>query len=372
MQNNKRSLAAHLAMASSYWGCNVSVGAVEANFFEGFPENLRNMLLGMRKYQAHEYRAEPFALDTLWTAGQVCVKSIQGYAHRAEYPTLLLIPSLINKSYILDLLPKRSMLRFMAEQKINTYLLDWGNSRADEGQQSVEALVMERLVPALKFLAQHGGTPIHALGYCMGGTLLAGAAVHTGAYLKSLTFLGTPWNFHGGGKDLLKRVEFWAPSAFPLMEGRRFLPLDSIQSLFASLDPEMTAVKFAKFLGMEEGSDEEQLFIAVEDWLGDGVDLPLEIAQHCIEGWFLKNQTYQGGWRVGGALVHPEEINAPALVVASDQDRLVEYECAAALHDVLPNSELLNPSCGHIAMIAGGKSIENVWQPIAQWLGRQC
>ena len=121
---------------------------------------------------------------------------------------------------------------------------------------------------------------------------------------------------------MLRQVQFWAPSAFPLMAEKSYLPVECIQTLFAALDPQMTAKKFARFAAMPEDGAEEKIFVAVEDWLNDGVALPAALAQQCIGDWFLKNTPGNGRWAVGGEPVDLRRIKIPALVVASSRDRL--------------------------------------------------
>lgn len=328
------------------------------------------MLLGIRLYQNHKYRPEPLKLDTIWRQGSASLKVIPGQAPGAGKAAVLLVPSLINKAHILDLMEDRSLLRFFAAQGFSVSLLDWGDISSDPGQQDIDGIIMRRLVPAIEALCEQEGRPVHALGYCMGGTLLTGAAIHAQKNLASITLLAAPWDFHGGSQALLNRVKFWAPSAMPLIEEKGLLPVDWIQAVFASLDPFMAAEKFAKFADMKQDSPEARLFVAVEDWLNDGVDLPSPVAQHCIKDWFFENRPGTGEWTVGGEEIKAQQIKCPALIVASKRDRLVEFDTAAMLHKKIKGAELISPDCGHIGMIAGSKSVELAWKPIAEWLSR--
>jgi polyhydroxyalkanoate synthase len=329
------------------------------------PEELSKMLLGIQLYQNHAFVPPVLPLEEIWRAGMVTLNAAQGYIYKEGAPAMVLVPSLINKAHILDLMEGRSLLRFLAGQGINAYLLDWGQSTADDAQKTVDDLVTQRLVPALKFLRSRAGGPVHALGYCMGGTLLTAAAVHETP--ASLVMLAAPWDFHAGSQALLNRVKFWAPSAAPQIAEKGFLPMDWAQVVFASLDPFMAARKFSKFSEMDQESEEARLFVAVEDWLNDGVDLPSAMAQHCIQSWFMENAPGRRGWQVGGKNITPGAIQCSALIVASSQDRLVEYETAAALGSI-KDAVILDPACGHIGMIAGREAQQKVWAPIVGFI----
>ena len=354
-----RPLSVHIGMAAS----SFPTGGQNA-----FSQAMQEMLLGIRQYQLHPHPPSKLPLNTLWRAGEVEIKGTGKALGKTDKPVLLLTPSLINRAYILDLMKERSLLRWMEGQGIKTYLLDWGEPTKDKDMKDVSAAIGERLVPAIEMLAKKTGAPIHVLGYCMGGTFLAGAASFAQRSIKSLIFLAAPWDFHAGSQALLNRVKFWSPMAAPMIEERGYLPVDWMQTVFASLDPESTAKKFAHFAALDPESENAKIFVAVEDWLNDGVDLPAKLAQEPIDDWFMKNLPAKGKWKVGGKFIKPAKIDLPALVIASKKDRLVEYETAAALKAQMRHAKILNPGCGHIGMMAGKDAVEKVWAPISKWI----
>lgn len=356
-------LSVHLGMAASSWPV-----FSEAQGFDLAAEmggGLEKMLQGVKLYHSHPYKRTLPKLPVVFESGTVSVGRAE-----ASNPAgaILLVPSLINRSYILDLCEERSLARWLAAQGITAYLLDWGDAASDPKQEDLDALIMKRLVPAIARVAEIEGRPVAALGYCMGGTILTAAAIHAERHIDRLVMLASPWDFHAGSQSLLKRMKFWAPTARPYIEGGQALPVEGIQTLFASLDPAMAARKFSTFAEMDQGSPEARLFVATEDWLNEGVALAAGVAKDCIDGWFFENKPAQGAWQAGGVRIKPETLNKKLLIVSSRRDRLVEYESAAALKAHMPWAELLSPDCGHIGMIAGKDSIQKLWVPIAAWL----
>jgi polyhydroxyalkanoate synthase len=85
-------------------------------------------------------------------------------------------------------------------------------------------------------------------------------------------------------------------------------------------------------------------------------------------GWCLDNVTGKGGWRVGGALVIPEEIATPALAFCSATDRIAPPACAEALPASMPMAEIRRPLSGHVGMIVGARAKGEVWRPLADFL----
>ena len=327
--------------------------------------DLQKMLAGIKRYQEYEDCIPRYARETVWKKGSVSIKICGSKKESAA--TILLIPSLINKSDILDLCEEQSLAQWLSVQGYNVYLLDWGNICADHEAQNLDDVIHNRLVPVMEYI-QEQHDHVAALGYCMGGVLLAAAAQQTQQKPDALIFLAVPWNFHTGRSKLRSIIAGMNDLADSLMAEKKYLPVDWLQSVFAQVEPDMTIRKFSKFVDMESGSREETIFIAVEDWVNDGVDLPKDIAKTCLDKWFGKNYLIQRKWRIDGKIVQPESLEMPALVATSRLDMLVEYESAMALADQLPHVEILIPDCGHIGMIAGQKCIEQVWRPMHAWL----
>jgi polyhydroxyalkanoate synthase len=135
------------------------------------------------------------------------------------------------------------------------------------------------------------------------------------------------------------------------------LPMEWIQSVFAAVNTQRAMEKFMKFADMPEGGFETELFVAVEDWLNDGLDLPGDVARACITEWYGRNRPPEIG-----------KIDLPALIVASRGDRLVPAASSRALLPHFPQADLLEPGCGHIGMMTGRAAEGDLWKPLAAWL----
>lgn len=352
-----RPLSLHITMA----GASAAQGEIA-------PEDMLPMIRGIQEYQKHPYTAARSERETVWTRGSVTLQRIRASAPGG--PPLLLVPSLINDASILDLCAERSLAAWLGGQGADVYIIDWGCLCDDETQNTLSMVIGERLVPAARFLKETAGKPVSALGYCMGGTMLAAAAQLEPEAFGKLIFLAAPWDFKAGEQQLTRRVQFWAPQTMPRVREKGRLPADWVQGLFASLDPDLAQKKFVRFAAMDMNSEQARLFVAVEDWINSGPDIPAGVAEETITGWFFKNLPGRGAWRVGDMLVDPAKLPHESLVIASSEDRLVDYASAMALEALLPNVQALNPACGHISVIAGREAVERVWMPIAVFLSR--
>jgi poly(3-hydroxyalkanoate) synthetase len=146
------------------------------------------------------------------------------------------------------------------------------------------------------------------------------------------------------------------------------VPVDVLQSVFALDDPTAVAEKFRRFGKLDQDSDAARLFVALEDWLNDGVPLSGAAARECLRDWYRDNLPMRGEWRVAGLAIDPASIQVPAFVAVPRRDRIVPPESARPLGRLLSNATLLEPDSGHVGMTAGSTARRVLWEPLRDWL----
>ena len=153
-----------------------------------------------------------------------------------------------------------------------------------------------------------------------------------------------------------------------MIEALGILPVDVLQAMFASLDPYRTPHKFQRFSAINPGSPRAAMFVALEDWLNDGVPLAGRVARETLFGWYVENAPAQGAWRIGGRPVLPTEVSAQSLVVIPEQDYIVPPNSAAPLGEALPGAETRVVRAGHIGMVVGARAKTALYDPLSDWL----
>jgi polyhydroxyalkanoate synthase len=328
-------------------------------------------LTGVETYRAHPYRRDLPPPPAIWRAGTTRLLDYGANQPRDALPVLF-VPSLINRSYILDLAPGRSLLRWLAEEGANgrplrPLLLDWDEPGEEERAFDLTGYIAGRLEPALQAVAAEGPRPILA-GYCMGGLLALAAAVRRPELVSGLALLATPWDFHADqGEHARLLGQLW-PVAAPLFDALGVVPVDALQCLFLALDPLLGLRKFAGFAALDPEGDKAREFVALEDWINDGVPLASRVAGECFVQWYGENRPAAGQWQVGRVPVRPQDVTAPALVVCPQQDRIVPPASSAALAAGIGHALVLAPPLGHVGMVVGSKAREALWHPLAGWL----
>ncbi len=335
---------------------------------------MAEMLAGIEAYQRHPYRRTLEDPPCLWREGGSRLldfgATTSGGAAKggAAGAPVLFVPSLINRAYILDLSARRSLLRHLARQGIRPLLLDWGAPGAAERDFDLDDYIAGRLERALECALELAGGPVGLVGYCMGGTLALALAQRRQGELGSLALLATPWDFHAERGAQARLLALAQGALGGVVEALGELPVDVLQAFFASLDPTLASRKFRAFARLSPESERAADFVALEDWLNDGVALVPAVARACMIGWYGENRPARGTWRVAGRAVEPAEVELPALVAVPRADRIVPPASARALARALPRAQVLEPPSGHIGMVVGGRAPERLWAPLAEWL----
>ncbi len=327
-------------------------------------------LTGVERYRRHPYRRDVDDPPVVWAAGTTRLYDFgHGGEGRKDAATpILLVPSLINRAYILDLSERHSFARWLSAGGFWPFLIDWGAPGAVERGFTLTDYVAGRLEPALETVLALTGEKPGLLGYCMGGLLAVALAHRRPDALRALALLATPWDFHAERPAQAMALAAFGAMSEGLMTALGELPVDAIQMLFASIDPVLAERKFSVFAALDPDSDAARNFVALEDWLNDGVPLAAPVARECLAGWYGANTPAAGTWRIGGAAVDPSRLSLPSLVVIPAHDRIVPPESAEALGRALPDATVMQPNVGHIGMMVSHDVERALWPRIAEWL----
>lgn len=269
---------------------------------------------------------------------------------------ILLVPSLINPSAVLDLSPHQSLLEWLTGQGFDAMLLDWGVPTAADREQSIAQHVEQLLVPLLDKIAE----PVHLVGYCLGGTMAMAAAMLRP--VRSLTLIATPWHFDNY-PDAARRqlADLWQRGG-RAVDALGLLPMELLQTAFWGLDPDRTVQKYAALAKCRVDDPHVARFAALEDWANDGAPLTAAAGLDLFEHFVGANVTGNGQWLVGGRTMRPADLAVPARHFTAANDRIAPAATAPVGIETIPC-----PS-GHVGMIAGSRAREGCWEPLVAWL----
>ena len=291
-------------------------------------------LRGIERYRDYPYRRSLVDPPILWQDGSTRLLDYGG----AGAP-LLVVPSLVNRAYILDLLAEKSLLRWLAANGVRPLLVDWGAPEDLERRFTLTDYIAGRLEAALDAAAAAAGEPMAVMGYCMGGNLALALAERQPRRVSALALLATPWDFHAERAEQAHLLGALASSLKAAFSVLGELPVDVLQTLFAALDPLLALRKFTRFAELGDSDPRVREFVALEDWLNDGVPLALPVAEAVLTEWYGENAAARGLWRVAGRIVDPARCTMRSLVVVPAHDRIVPPGSARALGAELPSAQ---------------------------------
>lgn len=253
---------------------------------------------------------------------------------------LLLVPPCINKYYILDLQPDNSLVRFAVEQGHTVFLVSWVNPDASLGHLGWDDYILNGAIKAIEVTQEISGSKqINALGFCVGGTIIASALALLYARgenpVSSLTLLTSFLDFSDTGV-----IDVFIDEAQVAMREQSIghgglMPGRDFASAFSSLRPNDLVWNYVKsnYLKGEDPPPFDLLY-----WNADSTNLPGPM--FC---WYLRNMYLENSLKVPGKLAVAGEkidltkIDTPTFIYASREDHIVPWSSAYA------STALLNP-----------------------------
>ena len=310
--------------------------------------------------------------DVILRENQVRVLHYHPIAKRTHPVPVLLVYALINKPYILDLKPERSVVRSLLVKGFDVYLIDWGEPTPDDRYVGLCDYVEGYIDRAVMAVAKASMTDsVTLLGYCMGGTLsIMYAAMHP-ERVRNLVVMAAPYDFeHDGGL-----LRFWADKRYfdvdKVVDALGNVPASFLNAGFALLDPYNNLYgKYEKMVDSVEDEDAVDLFLRMEKWIADGVDVAGETYREFIKYGYQENLLVKGQWKMGGHRVDPARIDMPLCVIVADYDTLVPKASTLPLIDTASSKDVkvLSLPKGHIGLSVSSEAHRALWPKVAEWL----
>ncbi len=289
-------------------------------------------------------------------------------------PTLVVF-ALINRPYILDLKPGKSVVAHFVNQGFDTYNLDWGIPTDSDSHLGMEDYV-ERYYDTVveKVRERSGCDKINILGYCMGGSMSAMYASLYPEKIKNLIMLAAPVDWSSRDHLLAKWLDKEYFDVDKLIDVHGNAPADLLQSSFELLKPVSNYVeKYVKFY--EKMEDEKFLedFFAMEAWLNDNIPVAGEMFREFVKYCMQENRLIKGELKIGDRLVDLKKITCPVLNITAENDHLVPCGLSRPFNDAIGSTDhkWVNLKAGHIGLAVGSRAHRELWPEATSWLAER-
>jgi polyhydroxyalkanoate synthase len=294
---------------------------------------------------------------------------------------ILIVYALVNRYYILDLQPDKSVIKKLLEEGFDVYVIDWGYPSGADRYLTLDDYVNGYLNNSVdKIMERSGLDNITLLGVCQGGTFSVMYAAQHPEKVRNLVTLVAPVDFDTN-KGILN---LWAKSldVDKIVDYYGIVPGDFLNSAFLLLDPFRLMID--KYVGMFDrieckpndkgcqirNEDYIRNFLRMEKWIFDSPDQAGETFRQFMKDCYQKNLLIKNELMLNGKKINLKNINMPLLNVMAEFDHLVPNDASKPLSDAVSSydKETLVFPTGHIGIFVGSKSQKEVCPKIAAWL----
>jgi polyhydroxyalkanoate synthase subunit PhaC len=237
---------------------------------------------------------------------------------------LLIVPPWINKFYVLDLNPEKSFIRWAVAQGLTVFVISWVNPDERHAAKGFEAYMREGIFTALDAIEQATGErEVTAIGYCVGGTLLAVALAHmaqTGdKRITSATMFAAQVDFSDAGDLKIFVDDAQIKSLEGQMADKGYLEGSKMAGAFNMLRP--TELIWSYFVNNYLKGKEPAPFDLLV-WNSDATRMPAANHSFYLRNCYLENNLTQGRMVVGGKTLDLSKVTIPIYELAAREDHI--------------------------------------------------
>jgi len=280
---------------------------------------------------------------------------------------VLVVPSMINRWYVVDLRPGASLIEGLAAAGLDVFVLDWGVPKDEDRHLSWDD-VLRRLARFERRARRIAGVDrLGLVGYCMGATL---CAIHTalnpsgvGAFCNLLG----PIDFADAGfLGRMVDARWFDPAALTLTGN---LASEQMQAGFVSMRPTMEIGKWVGAAARWEDPNARKSFVALQTWAQDNIPFPAAAYVTYIRELYQQNRLAQGQHHALGQRVDLGEITCPVFTVTTDRDTICPPAAATALNRLVssPDTTVHATRGGHVGAVVGRRARAQLYPAMGEW-----
>ncbi|MEM1396304.1 MAG: class I poly(R)-hydroxyalkanoic acid synthase [Pseudomonadota bacterium] len=273
---------------------------------------------------------------------------------------LVIFPPWINKFYILDLQAKNSFIKWMVDQGRTVFIASWVNPGPELADKSFIDYIKEGCFAALDAIKKATGEDdVDAIGYCIGGTMLAAAlalmAKSGDERIKSATYFTAQADFSEAGDLLLfvddaqlDAIEKQMDAAGGVLEGR------AMATTFNMLRSNDLIWQFVidNYMMGKDPARFDLLF-----WNSDSTRMPKAVHLFYLREFYQKNRLAMGDMRIDGELLDLTDVSIPMFFQAGETDHIAPHQSVYKTAQLFNNG---NANGKVVFMLAGSGHIAGV------------
>lgn len=297
---------------------------------------------------------------------------------------VLLVPPLMVKPFIFDLLPERSLVRTLQAAGFDVTLVDFGEPDAADERIRLDDYVLDFLPAAVDATkAATGAEEVAILGYCMGGLF--------GLMTTAVGDPGVESDSASPRRDIAAIVTIGSPidsakmGVLSVLARLLHKQVDFISARLGNVPGELSSQVFKWMSPWKSMTRHADLFLHLYDqayvdghdalsaWTDNFIDYPGDAFRQLMDDFMTGNKLKDGRMRFGDRVADLSRLQMPLLAFAGETDNVVRPE---AVHELMAavgsaDKEVRMAPGGHMGVFAGSRAPRAVWQPAAAWLAER-
>jgi polyhydroxyalkanoate synthase len=308
--------------------------------------------------------------QTVWRRDKAELWRYEGDAPLTDATPVLIVMSLISRSYILDLHPGASFVKALRAEGFDTYMLDWGIPDERDSQNGLDTYVEDLLPAAVQALLDTSGADeVNIIGYCYGGllSLLLGAS-HPELPVSSLITMATPVDFDEMGM-FGRMFDEDRLSPDDLLDETGNVPPEVIRNAFRVLKPTADVTQYAVL--WEKLWDDKQMeaYQVMGQWTREHIPFPGRAFRETVE-LMRDDALTKDRVLLAGRPISLRDLRWPVLNIIAGKDHIVPAKAAQPVCELVGSerAETLELPAGHVGLVMGKSAAKTTMPKIFAWL----
>src|SRR5579859_1430193 len=311
--------------------------------------------------------------EIIWTKNKAKLYHYEPSKEKRFPIPILLVYALINRPYVLDLMPGNSLVEYLTNHGFDVYMIDWGTPAEEDSNLTFDDYVLDYIHRAIKkVLSNSHAQELSILGFCMGGTMTAMYTALFPEKVRNLILLTAPTDFTPytmGLYGVWMNAKHFNPD--PLAETYGNIPGDLIDTGNRMVRPVTNYVgTYVTMWDRIMQNKPMETWLAMNKWVNDGVPFPGAAFRQWIRDYYQENKLVKGEIKLRGRRVDLSNITCSVLNIAGKKDHICTLPQAEATMRLISSKdkEFYVLNAGHVGLLTGGDAKKNLWPKIDNWL----
>ncbi len=342
-----------------------------SNFAEEWVKTANKMVRGFEILSnSEQIDAEPTSKELVFQEDKMKVFHYKGRGPKRCPVPLLICYALVNRQYMMDLQPDRSLIKRLINLGMDIYIIDWGYPGKSDKFIQFDDYIDTYLSDAVDFVRESTGVPaINLLGVCQGGTM---AVIFSALYpekIRNLITMVAPIDFSVDDGLLNVWSRYLNPDLVEDSIGN--IPGDLLNFGFLMLKPfSLMLDKYVGFLKDLDDPKSVQSFLRMERWIFDSPDQAGAAWKKFLKELYQENRLIKGKLLINGTKVNLRKVTHPVLNIFADKDHLVPPSSSIPLEKYVGSRDVTTTAfpVGHIGIYVSSKTQKDLPPLISDWV----